>query len=142
MTALYDLQAAVANAVADGKGTSTLLDHLKKCRDVFRANWEEYMAFLQRCRGYADDYIALCKYSSTRSPSQSVAPSMELLATAKRLLAEAQVLRSKHEQDFAELRKYKSSIVFLFRRSSTLIVRNRARLANGGEWLGSIICAP
>jgi len=130
MTALYDLQAAVANTVAEGYGSSTLLDQLKRSREVFRANWEEYIQFLRRCRGYADDYIALCKYSSPRSSSHSVMPATELLATAKKLFGDAQILTNKHDQDFAELRKHKSSIVFLFRRSSTLIVRNKARLAN------------
>ena len=140
MTTLYDLQAAVANAVADGnfaRGSDNLLDQLKKSREMFRADWEEYILFLQRCRGYADDYMALCKFASTHPPSQSVAPSTEMLATAKKLVADTQVLRSKHERDFTELRQHQSSLVYLFRRSSTVTVKNRTRPANGGKWFRS-----
>jgi len=103
MAALYDLQAAATNIVNEAKTSITLLDQLKIRRDDFRANWEEYIQFLQRCHGYADDFIALCKYVA-RWRSQSVVPSRELFVDAKRLPADAQILRNKHEKAFTELR--------------------------------------
>jgi len=134
MATLYDLQAAVANAVAEGKGSENLLIQLKRSRDIFRAGWEEYILFLQQCRGYADDYIALCKFSSTHPQSQSVLPSTEMLATAIKLVADIQGLKKQHEENFTELQKYTNSLVNIFRRSSTVMVKNKTRLASGGKW--------
>jgi hypothetical protein len=134
MATLYDLQAAVANAVAEGKGSENLLIQLKKSRDYFRAGWEEYILFLQQCRGYADDHIALCKFSSTHPQSQSVLPSTEMLATAIKLVADIQGLKKQHEEGLTEFQKYKHSLVYVFRRSSTVMVKKRTRLANGGKW--------
>jgi hypothetical protein len=136
MAALYDLQSAATNTVTEAKTSITLLDQLKIRRDDFRANWEEYIQFLQRCHGYADDYIALCRYASaTCSPSQSEVPSRELLADAKQLLRDSQVLRNKHEEALTELRQHKTRLIFMFRRSSTLMIKNKAQLARQGKWL-------
>jgi hypothetical protein len=100
IAALYNLQAAV---VIEEKISNTLFYQLGECRVGFVANWEGYIQFLRRCHGYANDFIALCKYVS-RWRSQSVVPSRELLVDAKRLPADAQILRNKHEKPFTELR--------------------------------------
>jgi hypothetical protein len=117
MTSLYDLQAAVTNK---GKASESFLIQLKKRREFFRKNWEDYILFLQQCRGYADDYIALCKYSSTHTSIVSLIPLKELLATSKKLSGEAQGMQRKHEKEFTELRQYQRGLASIFRRSSTV----------------------
>lgn len=136
MTAFYNLQTAIVNAVSEGKGSPALLIQMKKSKDIFRAHWEEYVLLLQRCHGYADDYLALCGFFSRHPPSQSVVPSAELLEMAKRLLSEIQILGEKHDKDAEEFRKCNSRIDFLFGRSSTaVIVKKKVRSVKGGKWL-------
>lgn len=126
MTSLYDLQAAVMNK---GKSSEKLLVQLKRRREFFRKNWEEYILFLQQCRGYADDYIALCKFS-TRTSTVSLLPLKELLATSRKLFGEAQGMQKNHEREFTELRQYQRGLASIFRgrRSATVPIPRQPQL--------------
>jgi hypothetical protein len=125
MTSLYDLLVAVTN---EGKASESLLVQLKKRREVFRNNWEDYILLLRQCREYADDYMALCKYSSTHSSIVSLMPWKELLATSKELFGDAQRMQRKHEKESTELRQYQRGLASIFRQSSTVPVTRRRKL--------------
>lgn len=132
MTSLYSLQTAVANSVTGGRGSIALLNQLKTSRESLRETWEEYIRFLERCRGYAEDYIALCKYSATHSRKKSAAPAIDLLSLSRKLLEETQGLKDKHEKEYAQLRQYRSSLLHLFRRPTSVMMIDKVRWTRRG----------
>lgn len=117
MDSLRTLQAAFTAAIAERNGTSALLNQLQTITAIFGEEWKTFLVFLEKCQGYAHDYIAFCKYSSHHAPADSVAPMKELSMSARKLLAEARCLRKQHEQELEEFRKFKTTSLYLFGQS-------------------------
>ena len=114
MASLHDLQTALTTVVANSKRFQALLDHLKSCRCSLRATWEEFIPYLERCNGYADDYISLCKYITTHSIADAVVPATDLLTIAKTIIGEGRALETKHHKQFTEIRRHNLKTRFLF----------------------------
>lgn len=138
MASLHDLQTAVAIAVANSKRYQTLLDSLKISRCNLRETWEELIPFLERCNSYTDDYISLCKYATTHPISDAVVPAADLLNIAKTLIGEGRALETKHDKEFAEIRRFNlKARALLTGRSSTSTSIWMSR-GSRGKWFVSL----
>jgi hypothetical protein len=114
MAGLYRLQTALINTSAQRQSLigGQFLEDFEKNREVFRADWEKIILFLQQCYGYADDYISLCE-SAVADPTspQNWVFLQDVVTTAKKVLVEAKAVKDRHERIFMELRSYRPKLL-------------------------------
>lgn len=109
MAALFNLQTALVNYFSN-KNSKGLVEAFQKIRDMLRADWDSSVLFLQRCQGYAGDYISLCQYSAMRQAPETLAFAKDVLEMAKSLSQEVSVLRTKHEKVLNDVEKHAKNL--------------------------------
>src|SRR5262245_59078173 len=114
MAGLYRLQTALINTFTQHQSLSDghFLEDFKKNREIFRADLEKCILFLQDCYGYADDYIALCEFAVAEPTSpQTWVLLQDVVTGARKVLTEAKAVKGRHERMFMELQNHKPKLL-------------------------------
>jgi hypothetical protein len=105
MAALYDLQTALIDAVAQRPEFSSLLDGFKQNREIVRKEWERNLAFLQESQGYADDYLSLCQFALDEPASDCLAFARNILQVARKVTDQVLRAKSRHDNLYQKFQK-------------------------------------
>jgi hypothetical protein len=122
MAGLYRLQTALINTSAQRRSLigRQILEDFEKNREIFRADWEKVILFMQQCYGYADDYISLCEFAVADSTSpQNWVFLQDVVTMAKKVLVEAKAVKDRHERIFTELRSYRPKLLSALRNDTS-----------------------